>query len=130
VIAKFIAAGAYLQQDKASEAAGLYADIENTSGVDRMYRDLAALYAVRLNLETGDAAEMHKKLDKFADRKNTWYFTALETRALLYAREGKSKEAAETFSKISGDAAAPPEAKTRAFTMRELYLGETAKAGK
>lgn len=131
VLAKFIAAGGFLQQGKASEAAQLYAEIENTSGIDRRYRDLAALYAVRLNLETGDAAELHKKLDKLTDRDNTWYFTALETRALLFAREGKNREAAETFSKISGDAAAPQEAKTRAFTMRELYLGETAaKEGK
>lgn len=130
-IAKFLAAGAYLQQGKASEAAGLYAEIEATSGIDRMYRDLAALYAVRLNLETGDAADLHKKLDKLTDRDNTWYFTALETRALLFAREGKNREAAETFSKISGDAAAPQEAKTRAFTMRELYLGDaSAKEGK
>lgn len=123
-LAQFTAAGLYLQQGKKSEAAQLYAQIEKTRGLDRLYRDLAALYAVRLDLETGDAQALHKKLDDLTDDGNPWRFTALETRALLFAREGKKEEAVEALSAIASSADAPPDARTRASTLRELYLGE------
>lgn len=126
VVARFLAAGLYLQQDNKDMARALYADIEKTSGIDAAYRDLAALYGVRLDLESGDPDALHKRIDKLTGKNDVWRFSAMEAKALLFAREGKMKEAATLMEKISGDAQAPSDVRTRASTLRELYLGESA----
>ncbi len=122
VTAQFIAAGMLMQQGKKDEAAALYAKIENASGVDRVYRDLGALYAARIELDNGvDAATVQKKLEKLTDKKNTWRFSAMETQALLHAREGRSEEAIKVLDAIAADTGAPADVRSRAMTLRELY---------
>lgn len=122
-VAQFLAAGLYQQGGDKNKAAEIYAEIEKTAGVDRVYRDLAALYGVLLELETGDLAVLHKTLDRLTGDENVWRFTALEAKALLFARQGQADKAAEILMRISGDAAAPADARTRAYTLHELYAG-------
>lgn len=122
-VAQFLAAGLYQQQGDKAKAAAIYAEIEKTAGIDRVYRDLALLYGALMDIETGDPALLHKKLDRLTGDKNIWRFTALEAKALLFAREGNTGAAADILTRISGDAAAPADARTRAYTLRELYAG-------
>ena len=126
--AQFIAAGLLLQQGKKDEAATLYAKIEKLSGLDSVYRDLATLYGVRIALDKGgDAAPLQMTLEKLSSKKSAWRYSALETQALLFARDGKSEEAIKLLDQISADPEAPADARTRAFTLRELYQGTVTK---
>lgn len=128
VIARFVAAGLHVRRQETEQAIALYKEIENTSGIGRTWRDLAKLLGVGQQLETGDPATLYGELEDLTDDKNPWRFSALEMQALLYARQGKMDAAAAALTRISGDPAAPQDARTRAFTLRELYLGSVKEA--
>lgn len=122
VIARFAAANSYVAQKKPDEAAKIYDEIAATSGIDASYRDLARVLSTSQRLETGKPAELHGALASLQDRKSVWRFYAAQIDAMVYAKESKFKEAAETLKKITGDPLAPLDTRMRATEMRELYL--------
>ncbi len=122
-MAQFAAAGIQVVRGEKDKAAALYDKISASSGIDKIYRDLAALYALRLRMDAEKPEKIHAGLKPLLDDKNPWRFTALETEALVFAREGKIDKAAEALEKISTDSAAPQDLRTRAMTLREFYLG-------
>lgn len=128
-MAQFMAASLHLQKGESQQAIALYDKIASTSGVAREFRDLASLYSIGQRLSADEPAKLHRELAPLAKDKNPWRFSAREMQALLYAREGKMTEAADTLSLISGDAAAPQDVRTRAFTLHELYMGNAMSAG-
>lgn len=121
-IALFTAAALHSKRNQDAEAVSLYRKIEGTTGLDSTYRDLAKLLRVSKRLGADPPAELHKDLTPLA-AKSPWRYTALELQALLYAREGKMKEAAENLTRITQDANAPGDVRMRASTLRELYMG-------
>ncbi len=124
-LAQLAAAHEYLKKNDTTAALAAYEALANKRGVDGKWRDLARLYAVSLKIDGGNTdATLEKELADLAGAKNPWRFTAMEMQALLLARQGKMKEAAEKLALISGDALAPQDARTRAFTLHELYHAE------
>lgn len=126
-IARFAEAGLLIQKGDKDKAAAVYSDIAATSGADRALRDLAALYSINLRLDKDDVEKLHKELAPLVADKSVWKFSAMESQSLLFAREGKKKEAADVLGKITGDAGAPEDIRTRALTLRELYLADSGK---
>jgi hypothetical protein len=123
VIARLAAAAVYAKRKEPEKAVAIYTSIQNTTGVDRTYRELARLLSVGQRLETGDPAALHKDLKELTEKGDTWRFSALELEALLYARERKLKEAAGALAEIISDSSAPQDVRMRASTLREFYVG-------
>ena len=126
VIARFAAAAVYAKRSDTEKAVSIYKSIENTSGVDSMYRDLALLLSAGQRLQSADPAQLHKELGGLTKPGNAWRFSALELEALLYAREHKLKEAADDLAEITTAADAPQDVRMRASTLREFYIGTDA----
>ena len=130
VVARFAAAAVYAKRQQSEKATAIYASIQNTTGVDGTYRDLARLLSASQRLETGDPAALHKDLSALTDKGDAWRFSALELEALLYAREHKLKEAAASLAEIIADSGAPQDVRMRASTLREFYVGAAEGAPK
>ncbi len=120
--AGLISAGMYAREGQTQRAIEIYDRVAAMRGLPDTYRDLATLLSASHKLDSGDPADLHKILDKLA-KKSTWRFSALEMQALLYAREGKMKDAVNALTDISANADAPEDMRRRASTLRELYLG-------
>lgn len=127
-LAAMLAAGLHAQKGESEAAAALYEKVAGTRGLDRMYRDLAALLAVSQRLDSGEPAALHSALKPLLGEKNVWRYTAMELQALLYAREGKMKEAVDVLATLSTQAQAPAETRARASTLRALYLESASTA--
>ena len=115
-----------LNQGDTAKALELYDALAADRNADPVLRDLGKLYAVGLRLDSAPAAELDAQLMPLARTGEPWRFSALEMQGLLYAREGRMKDAADKMAEISGDLAAPQDARTRAFTLREMYQADAA----
>ncbi len=120
--AGLIAAGRYAREGDVEKAVTLYDQVAATRGADQLYRDLATLLSTGHKLDREDPAVLHKALEPLT-KKSIWRFSALEMQALLYAREGRMKEAVKSLTEITVNAQAPADLRQRAQTFRELYLG-------
>jgi hypothetical protein len=130
MMARFAAAALEARQGNADKAAALYNEIAGTKFIDGSWRDLAKLLAVGQRLEKDDPSKLHADLNDLTGKKSTWRFSALEMQALVYAREKKYAQAVESLTAIVANAKAPADVRTRAATLRQLYLGAAEKEGK
>lgn len=128
--ARFAAAALHVARKENDAAAGIYDAIAKTRGVDRAYRDLAGLLGISLRLDKGAPEALRKELEPLTEKKSMWRFQALELEALLAVRAGDKKEAADILTQISGNPEAPQDVRTRAFTLRELYMADLAAAAR
>lgn len=126
VIARFAAAAVYAKRNEPEKAVTIYTSIQNTTGVDATYRDLARLLSAGQRLNSADPATLHNDLQPLTKPGSTWRFSALELEALLYAREHKMKEAAQNLAEITAAPDAPQDVRMRASTLREFYIGSGA----
>jgi hypothetical protein len=131
-LARFLAAGLHVKEGNAARAIEIYDSIGSERGLDRSLRDLARILSLSRRLETGDPKKLHAELANLSSKKSPYRFSAIEMDALVYAREGKMKEAAERLEDISTDASAPNDARMRATTLHEFYAAsaESAPPGK
>ncbi len=125
-LVRLAAAGEHAQAGETEAALGIYDALAADRGADPVLRDLGRLYAASLRLDTAPVDDLERELAALSRAGAAWRFSALELQALLYAREGRMADAAEKLAEISGDPLAPQEARTRAFTLRELYQAEAA----
>jgi hypothetical protein len=123
-LARLNAAAILAHKGDTAQAIAQYDAVAGTRGAPRIYRDLATLLSAQRQADNGDPEKIHKMLDALTGAKNPWRFSAYETKAALYARQGKTKDAVEMLTKISADPDAPQEMRARAFTFRELYMSE------
>ena len=125
-LVRLTAASRALNKGDTAKALELYDALAADRNADPVLRDLGKLYAVGLRLDSAPAAELDAQLMPLARTGEPWRFSALEMQGLLYAREGRMKDAADKMAEISGDLAAPQDARTRAFTLREMYQADAA----
>jgi len=128
MMARFLAADAYVARDEKDKALAVYNDIAGTSGLDRPWRDLARLHSISLRLDKDPPEALEKELDDLAAGHNVWRYSAIEMKALLAARQGQMQRAVDILAQIMSDPAAPEDARQRAFSLHELYIAD-AKAG-
>lgn len=107
-------------------ALALYDALAQDRSADSVLRDLGKIHAISLRLDTAPVDALDAQLKPLARAGEPWRFSALELQGLLYARAGRMHEAVEKMAQISGDAGAPQDARTRAFTLRELYQADAA----
>lgn len=115
-----------LDKGDTTGALALYDALAKDRAAEPMLRDLGKLYAAGLRLDSAPVAELEAQLAPLARDGAPWRFSALEMLGLLAARDGRMKDAADKMAQISGDPMAPQDARTRAFTLRELYQADAA----
>jgi hypothetical protein len=122
MIARFVAAGVHLERGEKDQAVALYNEIAATSGIDKTWRGLAQALSIGQRLDRDDPEKLQKEISALSGDEGAWRYTALEFSALLAARQGNMQAAADALTKITADPLAPADARTRAFTLRELYI--------
>ncbi len=125
-LVRLTAASRALNKGDTAKALEIYDALAKDRSADATLRDLGKLYAIGLRLDSAPVADLDAQLMPLARSGEPWRFSALEMQGLLYAREGRMKDAADKMAQISGDPAAPQDARTRAFTLRELYQADAA----
>jgi hypothetical protein len=130
MMARFMAADAYLARHENDKALALYTEIANTSGLDATWRDLARIHSLSLRLDKDPPDALAKELAALSGDKDVWRYTAREMQALLAARQGQMQKAADILAAITADPQAPEDARQRAFSLRELYIADAKAAQK
>jgi hypothetical protein len=98
-------------------AIALYDGLAGDSAVEPLFRDLAALYSVRMQIDNGDPIVLDARLSALAADGGPWRYTAREMRAVLAMSDGDSAAAREIFTKLADDMDAPDSLRTRAAEM-------------
>ena len=98
-------------------AIGLYDGIAGDDTVEPLFRDLAALYSVRMQIDSGDPVSLDKRLSPLAVEGSPWRYTARELQAVLALNGGDRTAAREIFTRLADDMAAPDSLRTRAAEM-------------
>jgi hypothetical protein len=101
-------------------ARGLYQSIRENDGLDEPYRALAAIRAIELDLDTGDAGTMLGWLTPLMADGSEWRFAAWELGAYLENRLGNADAAKGLWERLRDDPDSPVSARARA----EAYLAQ------
>lgn len=99
-------------------AAEIYRKIAGDSGVDVVYRDLAVVLGVTLEMGAGgNNAALAARIAPLMADDNPWRHSAREISAALALKSGDDKKAIGLFTQLSQDATTPPGIKKRAAEM-------------
>ncbi len=127
LLSRFQEAAAKAKAGDAGGAAEVYGQIAGDSGVDVVYRDLAVVLGVTLEMGAGgDITAMTALATKIAPLMaddNPWRHSAREISAALALGSGDDKKALGLFTRLAQDATTPPGIKKRAAEMARA-LGE------
>ena len=98
-------------------AIALYEALAADSAVEPLFRDLAAFYSVRMQVDGGDAITLDARLSLLAADGNPWRYSARELQAVVALNSGDSAAAREIFTRLADDMEAPDSLRTRATEM-------------
>ena len=122
-LALFQAAAIAAKQGNTQSAISYYNGIAANTKIDASFRQLADLYSIELQADTGNTAELLKKLEPLTKSEAPFHFSALELSGYMNMKLGEKAKARQIFSALANDASAPHGISTRATTMLR-YLGE------
>jgi hypothetical protein len=105
------------QQGDSAAAAAIYLAVAADGSVDQPYRDMAAIRAAYLTLDSADPAQLDKSMVSLAVESSSWRHSAREIQALASLRRGDKARAAELFARLAEDGAAPEGMRARAAEM-------------
>ncbi len=114
VFAKFEAASVALEQNKREQAIALYDGLAADTAAQPLYRDLAALFSVQAQLDSGDPAALEARLAPLMKMGNPWRFSAYEFAAYLALRVGDKEKAGKLFAELKAMPDAPASLAMRA----------------
>jgi hypothetical protein len=86
-----------------------------------LYRDLATLFSVLHQIETGNPVELQARLTPLAAEGSPWRHTARELAALLAAKAGDRATARNLYSQLADDSSAPAGVRNRAADLSAFY---------
>ncbi len=125
-IARFHAASELLKDNQTEKALEIYNALAADASVETPFRQLADLFAVQIQLDSGDTAALQAKLDPLlAD--SAWKWSAKEMSAYLALRIGDKARAKKLFEELSQEVGVPASIVQRAGDMKR-WLGEEVKA--
>ena len=114
LVARLYASGFVKDEAQRNAAITQLDTLANTASLKPLYRDLAKLLSVQLQVGTGDAAVLKQALAPLAADGQPWRHSARELSALLSLETGDTAAAKATLEKIVSDAEAPKGVKDRA----------------
>lgn len=97
--------------------------LAGASGADPLLRDLAALQAVSLLIDSAAPADLEARLQPLAAVGAPWRHRARELLALAKLRAGREAEALTLLKDLADDADAPPALRGRAAELRDALAG-------
>jgi hypothetical protein len=100
-----------------TKAVAIYDGVANDSKADAAFRQLADLYAVEVQLDTGNAAALEKRLQPLLAENAPWRFSAMEYDGYLALRTGDKAKAKQIFTELSQNASVPQSLGSRAAVM-------------
>ena len=121
VLARMGEAAAYLKKNDEAAAAKIYTALSTDSSVDPAFRDLATILRVIHSMDTANPKDLEAALAPVTNADNAFNFSALELSAVLSAKQGNTKHAAELLERILGDPTAPAGVRQRATDLAALY---------
>jgi hypothetical protein len=116
VLARFETAALKQKSGDTAGAAALYDDIAKDGAVDLAYRDLATLFAARLEMDKDPKGSV-ARLKPLTDANNPWHASALELTAIAALKEGDVASARKTYQQLADDLTAPQGLRARAAEM-------------
>lgn len=127
ILARFRTAAA-LVQSKPSEAVQAYDSIAADAALSQALRDLAALRAGTLLVDSAPLAEMKKRLDPIAEPGRPFRASAREMLALSAWHNHNLKAARQYIDMLAQDAETPPGARARAEVLSALIAASKTKS--
>lgn len=118
--ARFVQAGAALEQGDSAKAAGLFKEIAADADAPPALRDLARIRDVSINFDTMKPADVIAQLGPIAKEGNAWFGSAGELVAMAHLEAGNRAEAGKLFAAISKDEGQPESLRSRARQMAGL----------
>jgi hypothetical protein len=121
VLARMGEAAALLKKNDEAGAAKIYTALAADSSVDPAFRDLATVLRALHSMDTANPKDLETALAPVTNPDNAYSFSALELSAVLSAKQGNTKHAAELLERILGDPTAPAGVRQRATDLAALY---------
>ena len=90
-----------------AKAVQIFDQVANDTKADPAYRQLGDLYAVQVQMDSGDAAALSQRLVPLTEEHAPWRYSALEAQGYLAIRVGDKAKAKQIFTDLSQDARAP-----------------------
>ncbi len=117
LLAGFRGAEALAQAGDAAGAVAAYDAIADSSGVERFFRDLAAIFAANLLVDTAGTDEIQDRLVDVSGEGNPLRYSALELIATSQYGVGRLREAESLFVQIADEASVTSGVRIRALQM-------------
>lgn len=118
--ARFMQAGAALEQGEAVKATELFQAIANDADAPPALRDLARVREVSTNFDTMKPADVIARLQDLAKPGNPWFGSAGELVAMAQLESGNRAEAGRLFAEIAKDEEQTETLRSRARQMAGL----------
>lgn len=119
-VARFMQAGAALEQGDTAKASGLYRAIVNDPQTPAALRDLAKIRDVSLGFDRMKPADVIAQLGPIAKPGNPYFGSAGELVAMAHVESGNRAEAGKIFAAIAKDEDQPETLRSRARQMAGL----------
>ena len=119
--ATMLRAGIALEQNKASEAATLFAEVADDDNAPPALRDLAKIRAMTATFDERDPAEVIAEMSALAVPGNPWFGSAAELVAQAHLEAGDTQKAGEMFAEIAKSDDVPESLRSRARQMAGLH---------
>lgn len=118
--ARFVQAGAALEEGDITKATGLYREIAADADAPPALRDLARIRDVSINFDTMKPADVIAQLAPLAKPGNAYFGSAGELVAMAHLESGNRAEAGKLFAEIAKDEDQPESLRSRTRQMAGL----------
>ncbi len=118
--ARFMQAGAAIEQGEMAKAAGLYKEVAADADAPPALRDLARIREVSLDFDKMKPADVIAKLGSLARPGHPYFGSAGELAAMAHLEAGNNAEAGRLFAAIAKDESLPETLRSRARQMAGL----------
>ncbi|MBF91503.1 MAG: hypothetical protein CMP34_01690 [Rickettsiales bacterium] len=117
-LSKMKQASLMIESGMLEEGLEIYKDLERNA-VDQSFRDIATILFVLNSMDSESPELLIKKIEPLEDSK-IWKSSALELKAFIFLKNGKIKNAIETFESISSMPSTPSSLSNRSRNMLDL----------
>ena len=121
VLARFYGAGAKAKGGDNAGAIAIYEAVAGDGTTPGIFRDLAVLLSVQLQVSTGDGKTLEARLVPLSADAGPWRFSARELTGLLAARAGDQARAKTLFQQLADDNGAPAGLRARAAELAAFF---------
>jgi len=109
-----------LQRGNQDKAVAALDKLTASSGVEKVYRDLASLKAAMIAMDTASYDEIKTRLAPLTIEGNSWKYVAKELMAMAALGAGQGDEAKQLLTELEQDLEAPADVKARAKDFRSV----------